>query len=61
MESILEEYRLTVDDVANFYGVQISTVQRWIRTGRLAAKKFGKRYHVSKKDLLTFDREGFAK
>ena len=35
------EPRFTTEDVANRYGVKITTVQRWVREGRLTALNLG--------------------
>ena len=35
------EPRFTTEEVANRYGVKITTVQRWVREGRLTALNLG--------------------
>ncbi len=48
-----EEY-FSVKEVAEKLKVAYLTVYRWIRSGRLDAKRFGKQYRISKYDLLKF-------
>ncbi len=45
------------DDVAERYKVKKSTVWGWIRRGFLPAKRIGKMYRISAKDLYEFDKK----
>lgn len=42
--------------VADRYGVKISTVWAWIRDKKLSAIKIGKTYKVKAEDLETFEK-----
>ena len=45
---------LTVDDIANTLGVNVVTIRRYIRRGKLKAQKIGKNYFVSKENFKDF-------
>ncbi len=47
--------RLTLANVANLLGVHYMTVYRYVRTGRLAAKREGARWVVLESELSRFD------
>ncbi len=49
------------DDVAEMYKVKKSTVWGWIRRGFLSAKRVGKLYRISAKDLQNFDKKNQVK
>mgnify|MGYP000410251426 FL=1 len=44
-------------DVASRYKVQVRTVWKWIRDGRLKAIDTGGRYRIRESDMLAFDVE----
>jgi excisionase family DNA binding protein len=44
----------TVDQVAGMLGLHPKTVRKFIREGRLAARKAGKKWRILKKDLDAF-------
>lgn len=56
------ERRYTSEEVAKRYGVAKTTVQRWVRTGRLSAISLGGGpygpYWFTKEDLDTFEAQG---
>jgi excisionase family DNA binding protein len=43
-----------VEDIAAACHVSPSTIRDWIRTGRLPARKFGRRWLISRAELLRF-------
>lgn len=45
------------EQVADRYGVKISTVWAWIREGKLPAIKFGGIYRVNEGDLAAFEQK----
>ncbi len=49
------------DDVAEIYKVKKATVWGWIRRGFLSAKRVGKLYRISAKDLKDFDKKNQVK
>lgn len=55
------EPRFTTEEVANRYGVKITTVQRWVREGRLTALNLGGNrygpYVYRPSDLEEFERK----
>ena len=42
--------------VAERYGVKITTVWDWIKTGKLKAFKIGRNYRIRKEDLAEFEK-----
>lgn len=44
------------EQIAERYGVKLTTVWAWIRTQRLSAVKVGKQYRVTAEALLAFER-----
>ena len=44
----------TTAEVAKLFRVNQRTVQEWIRTGMLAARRYGKVLRIRQADLLTF-------
>jgi len=51
------EKMLTAQDVAQYYGVSVESVWRWIREGRLPALSLTKRsYRIRTADLEAFER-----
>ncbi len=42
---------LKTEDVAALMGVNIETVRRWIRTGKMKGVKIGKHYFISKEEI----------
>lgn len=56
MEAMTLERPLTVDQVADLYGVTREAVYRWLRDGKLAARRIdGKSYGVTWTALRRFD------
>ena len=49
---------LRVEDLAKTVGVHMETIKRYIRAGKLKARKIGKRYYVSKESLKEFVNAG---
>lgn len=45
----------TCEDVAELYGVKLSTVWKWIRDGKLAAYVIGKVYRIDEEQLKEFE------
>lgn len=45
---------LTTEEVAETLKVNIMTVYRWIKAGKLTAYKAGKQYRIKKEDLNRF-------
>ena len=43
---------INVTEFAGRAGVTPRTVQRWIREGRISARKFGRQYRISADELL---------
>ena len=43
--------------IAERYGVEVTTVQAWIREGKLGALRIGKSYRIRESDLSKFERE----
>lgn len=39
---------LKTEEVAEIYGVSVQTIWRWCKTGRIKAKKLGKRWYIFK-------------
>ena len=48
---------LTIADVAELLQVSDRTVQRWIKTGELAAHQLGRQWRISTRDLEEYLRE----
>ena len=44
-------------DIADRYGVKLTTVWSWIRSKKIAAVKIGKAYRVSESCLAAFEKE----
>jgi excisionase family DNA binding protein len=44
----------SISDVAHALGVSTKTVDRWIKSGELAAHKVGRQWRISRTDLETF-------
>jgi len=53
----VEEY-LTTEEISNLLKVNIVTVRRWIKSGRLPATFLAKEYRVAKSDLEKFIKTG---
>ena len=45
------------EQVAERYGIKVSTVWEWVREKRLPAVKIGKLYRISPEDLADFEKE----
>lgn len=45
---------LKVEDIAKTLDVNLETIRRYIRQGKLKAQKIGRRYYVSKVNIITF-------
>lgn len=43
------------EQIAEHYGVNITTVWKWIRTNRLKAKKIGKMYRITEEAIEQFE------
>ncbi len=56
----MEEY-LTTEEIANLLKVNIVTVRRWIKSGRLPATFLTKEYRVTKSDLEYFIKAGLER
>lgn len=49
------------EQVAERYGVKISTVWSWIRDRKLKAVKIGKSYRVRESDMVAFEEKNSTK
>lgn len=45
----------TCAEVAEIYGVKVSTVWSWVRDGKLGSVRIGKRYRIRQQDLDSFE------
>jgi len=45
---------LKVEDIAKTLDVNLETIRRYIRQGKLKAQKIGRRYYVSKDNIISF-------
>jgi len=45
---------LKVEDISQALDVNMETIRRYIRTGKLKAQKIGRRYYVSKDNFKAF-------
>ena len=45
---------LKVEDLAKVFDCNKETIRRYVRTGKLKARKIGKRYWVSRENLKAF-------
>lgn len=45
---------LKVEDIAKTLNVNLETIRRYIRQGKLKAQKIGRRYYVSKSNIIAF-------
>ena len=53
----MEKKFYTCEEVASRYGVKVSTVWEWIRTGRLEAYKLMRMYRVTEEQLEAFEKQ----
>ena len=44
----------TIQEIADILGLHVKTVRNYVRQGRIASTKLGKRYRVSRQDLEAF-------
>lgn len=44
----------TSKDVSMFLQLEISTVQKWIKNGKLKAVKYGNEYYITREDMKKF-------
>lgn len=49
------EKLITPTEIAERYGVALSTVWRWLREKKLPAIRVGKHYRITESDLATFE------
>ena len=55
----MSETMLRPKQVAERYGLNVMTIYRWIKTGKLPAVKIGgKCYRIKASDLANFERAG---
>ncbi len=52
------KHLLDVDDVAEYLGVEQTTVQRWCREGSIPAMKIGKQWRIRREALENFLKQG---
>ena len=45
----------TCNEIAERYGVKISTVYKWIRDGAMEAIRIGKSYRVKESEVIAFE------
>ena len=45
-QHLLDDYTLTVNDVAERFRMKPATIRLWIREGKLPAKRFGERKYL---------------
>ncbi|MBA7494399.1 hypothetical protein ES702_04974 [subsurface metagenome] len=50
-----------IGDIAEALDVNVVTIRRYIRSGKLVARKIGPSYYVSKENFLEFLNNGGAK
>ena len=50
-----------LEDIAKMFDVQVRTVRRWRRNGKIQAAYIGSKYWVSKEDLEQFFQERVGK
>lgn len=50
----------SVEDVADLLNLHVKTVRRYVRDGRLKAKRIGKQYRIARADLEEFAGTGHA-
>jgi excisionase family DNA binding protein len=48
---------LTVEEVAGYFGVTMTTVYRWCREGRIPCLKIGKHWRVRREELMALLKE----
>ncbi len=51
----MEKKYFTCAEVAQIYGVKVSTVWSWIRNGKLGCITISNRYRIREQDLNKFD------
>lgn len=56
-EEIANMSALTTEEIADILSMNVQTVRRWCREGKLPAVKFGKNYRVSRPELARWWRE----
>lgn len=52
--------KLTSEEVAEYYRVDVQTIWKMVRQGRLHATKVGRHYRFSQADLDAYDRKNAA-
>lgn len=56
MTTLPHKDRLRPDEVADFYRVSTGTVRRWIREGKMKAKKVNGRFKIPYKEALKIEK-----
>ena len=49
---------LKLEPLAVYWSVEIQTLRKWIRAGKLAATRFGRVWRVKRVDAVAFEEEG---
>jgi len=42
---------VTPEEIAEFFGVELSTVRRWLRTGWIKSKRIGRKYIIRREHV----------
>ncbi len=49
-----DDHLLTLEEVADYVGVHVRTVRRWVHAGHLVAVRLSKSYRIEPADLRRF-------
>lgn len=50
-----------LEEISKKTGISVKSLRKWIRQGKLKAKKLGVKYYVSEDDLIEFLKKGSDK
>lgn len=54
MKEILGTQYFTADEVADAFGAKRATVWKWVRTGKINGRKFGREYLFTRDEVEAF-------
>nr|WP_280996287.1 DUF3853 family protein [Marinitoga okinawensis]CAI4093964.1 DNA-binding protein [Marinitoga okinawensis] len=57
-QQITEKEFYSIEDIANLFGINWRTVQRYIKIGKIKAIKFGRQWRIPKKEFIRLKNEG---